>query len=145
MRFSKITLISIGSLSGSLSQSLINISLVYLSKSPQECKYYVGSNRLSAVIHAKRSVGYCGLQAVIRCGNPKGLLCGQSGLMQLQLLRTQKSFANTARNSRRARFLQTGRSSAAHPQDFRPASRCDRFQPPTSPGMPLRFETSADP
>ena len=31
------------------------------------------------------------------------------------------------------------------PQDFRPASRCDRFQPPTSPGMPLRFETSADP
>jgi hypothetical protein len=75
MRFSKITLISIGSLSGSLSQSLINISLVYLSKSPQECKYYVGSNRLSAVIHAKRSVGYCGLQAVIRCGNPKGLLC----------------------------------------------------------------------
>ena len=78
MRFSKITLISIGSLSGSLSQSLINISLVYLSKSPQECKYYVGSNRLSAVIHAKRSVGYCGLQAVIRCGNPKGLLCGRS-------------------------------------------------------------------
>ena len=76
MRFSKITLISIGSLSGSLSQSLINISLVYLSKSPQECKYYVGSNSLSAVIHAKRSVGYCGLQAVIRCGNPKGLLCG---------------------------------------------------------------------
>ena len=84
-------------------------------------------------------------EADLRCSGPQCLLCGQSGLMQLQLLRTQKSFANTARNSRRARFLQTGRSSAAHPQDFRPASRCDRFQPPTSPGMPLRFETSADP
>ena len=43
----------------------------------------------------------------------------------MQLLRTQKSFANTARNSQRARFLQTSRSSAAHPQDFRPVSRCD--------------------
>ena len=74
-----------------------------------------------------------------------GRFAGQSGLMQLQLLRTQKSFANTARNSRRATFFQTGRSSAANPQDFRPASRCDRFQPATSPRMPLRFETSADP
>ena len=46
----------------------------------------MGSKRLSAVIHAKRSVGYCGLQAVIRRGNPKGLLCG-----------TNQAFAAAAR------------------------------------------------
>jgi hypothetical protein len=94
---------------------------------------------------AAQKIGTLGSKQSFAAAIPKVYYAGQSGLLLVQLLRTQKSFANTARNSRRARFLQTGRSSAAHPQDFRPASRCDRFQPATSPRMPLRFETSADP
>ena len=59
---------------------------------------------------------------------------------------TQHSLAGAAQNTQRsARFLQTGRSCTAHPQDFRLPSRCDRFQPASILGMPLLPETSADP